>query len=71
MTEEEMWEFDAAHDAAMDEVALNDRVFEAVEHALARIIHLAVAAFARTWVVAATSAHILANVATTVCGVFP
>ena len=37
MTEEEMWEFDAAHDAAMDETALNDRVFNAVEHALGRI----------------------------------
>ena len=37
MTEEEMWEFDAAANAAMDDVELNDRVFKAVEHALGRI----------------------------------
>ena len=34
MTEEEMWELDAAYNVAMDEVALNDRVFKAAEDAL-------------------------------------
>ena len=37
MTEEEMWELDAAANGAKDDVALNDRVFKAVEHALGRI----------------------------------
>ena len=37
MNEEEMWELDAAANAAIDEVALNDRVFKAVEDALGRI----------------------------------
>ena len=37
MNEEEMWELDAAADAAKDDVALNDRVFKAVEVALGRI----------------------------------
>ena len=37
MTEEVIWELDAAANAAMDDVALNDRVFKEVEHALGRI----------------------------------
>ena len=37
MTEGEMWELDAAADGAKDDVALNDRVFKAVEHTLGRI----------------------------------
>ena len=37
MTEEERWELDAAVNDAMDDVALNDRVFKAVQDALGRI----------------------------------
>ena len=37
MTEEEMWKLDAAANAAMDEVASNDRVFKEVQDVLGRI----------------------------------
>lgn len=35
--EQKLWELQAAHDEAMDDVALNQRVYEAVKAALGRI----------------------------------
>ena len=37
LSEEEMWQLDAAYNEIVNEVALNERVFKALEDALGRI----------------------------------